>query len=1160
VGNLRAGCCGPGFPDTTRVDCSHPTPWCRVPMTNPSRKRRVLCLFLLPAAMILAIALGVCLIPGAVLNAPWFLPFAETALQRLTGLTVETDAIRFRYPFHLGLEGLAVEGTVGGVDVRIRAGGVEIRSGAGGLLRGSVNSIRVWDVQAAVRFGREGKPSSASAETILEFPGWVRRIRNAQIQNASLEVQSGHAPLGVAGIDLTWRGDPERSSGELTVSLRDPRIREDDLSVRVEEDRFLPGAGPVLLPDLDLASLAAFAGKDLPVSGTLSGSIQPLPHGGGVEGVCLDLRAEDLSVQGDGLAAVFAGGEVALHVRALFPLSMGERLPSLEAFRLNGEASGFVREVLIRDVAIPRDLDPLAFRVSFEMDGGADTTAWDAEGSDGKGVFTVRTTGTGAGLLRGTAPRLAASVSAACTDLPLAVSLLAPDAGLPAGMSWGGGVEGVGHVSGTPQSVMIQGAVKSKSLFLRNAKSRAVPVRWNLALKGWADESGIREMELSTKGFRVGELATLDARADYRPEGVRWRVKTGSVQVQKVAEFLAPALPEPLQGFEWGAHVAVSSDGEFLPGAGGGLKAGFRLQCSQGRFASGDFQRMGEGLALDVSGTVSLGERGSAAVWNAKALVSGGEIVHDGLYVNLAPIRPAFHLEMETAFPPGRVNLTRSGLDLAGLGTFRLSGTRDRQGPDTELRADVEARDVDLEGVSRVLQEGGFAERWPFLHTVQGAGLLGLRVQLYQGSGASAARGRLVLAEGAVSRAASGVSVTGIRADLPFSVGPASALDRLPGGVGAAAEAGLVSCKRVDFRGIVVPGVEARLRIHRDRVDLVRPLEAELSGGRLTIPQFVLSGLTSGEREGRVSLQLEGADLAPLTGGLLGAKVEGRVSAWIPNAGLRDGRFFSESGRIQAQSGGGRLQVEDLALGFSPPADLNGRFNLWADAFPLEALSAGVLQDPPAGTLDGRLAPVEISGGRLRTTGELRVSLWGGRVRISGVRGSNVAGPEPSLEADLEIRGLHLAEMTSPVSFGTISGVMQGEVLGLRIGGRFPYLEAFRLNLETVKVRGVPRKIGARAVENLSRIGGSSVLGAALSSGFLSLFDEYYYRKIGVSAVLAQGWLELHGIPGKGGREYLITRSWRLPTISMPLKVQGDDRKVRFGSWISYVQGFGGID
>jgi hypothetical protein len=272
--------------------------------------------------------------------------------------------------------------------------------------------------------------------------------------------------------------------------------------------------------------------------------------------------------------------------------------------------------------------------------------------------------------------------------------------------------------------------------------------------------------------------------------------------------------------------------------------------------------------------------------------------------------------------------------------------------------------------------------------------------------------------------------------------------------------------------------------------------------------------------------------------------------------GREKGKFFMESGGVQVEQGQGRISVEGREVEYSPPGEMQGRLAATADAFPLETLTGAFLETPVAGTLDGSMTEVEIAGGSMSAQGEFLLSAWDGTVRVSGIRGQGIPGPRPTVEADLLIQHLDLSEMTAPLSFGRISGILYGEVQGLRIGPRFPYLQAFRMKLGTVKTRGVTQKIDARAVENMSRIGGSNALTAVLSSGVMRFFDEYHYKKIGMQGTLEKGWLELHGIP-RNGNEYLILPSLRLPTISMPLKILSPDSKIRFKSWVSTLRSLG---
>ena len=181
---------------------------------------------------------------------------------------------------------------------------------------------------------------------------------------------------------------------------------------------------------------------------------------------------------------------------------------------------------------------------------------------------------------------------------------------------------------------------------------------------------------------------------------------------------------------------------------------------------------------------------------------------------------------------------------------------------------------------------------------------------------------------------------------------------------------------------------------------------------------------------------------------------------------------------------------------------------------------------------------------------------FGGTITVSKIRAAGLPGPTPVAQLDVDLEEIDLAALSSPLRFGRVSGVLQGRIHGLRVRPGFPYATAFDADLETVKRRGVPRKIDATAVATLSRIGGSNQLAAVLSVGLYRFFDEYYYRKMGIRAVLEDGWLELHGIP-KGKREYLIIRAFRVPTLSMPITVMTPNQKIRFNRWLTDIMRLG---
>jgi hypothetical protein len=398
-------------------------------------------------------------------------------------------------------------------------------------------------------------------------------------------------------------------------------------------------------------------------------------------------------------------------------------------------------------------------------------------------------------------------------------------------------------------------------------------------------------------------------------------------------------------------------------------------------------------------------------------------------------------------------------------------------------------------------------------------------------------------------------SAENIETDLPFSLGNLSVLEELEKWKKEEATPGRIRTGNLEFKGIRIPELDIHLLLARDRVEITEPLRMRVAEGNMSIPEFFLEGLLGGERKGRTALEARDLNLPVLTQAFFGKVIGGRLNARVEEAKLEHENWFLV-GELRLRDGDGLLRVAGMDFNLSPSGDLFTRCAVNAERFPLESLTQGLMETPLLGTVTGSLDSVEISNGKLNTRGGIEFSTLGGTVTISGIHAGDLFGPDPFLLTDVAIKGIDLAELTSPLEFGRISGVLDGNLKGFKLGPSFPYVLAFQADLETVKTRGVPRKINATAVKSLSRMGGSNALAAALSSGLYRYIDEYYYKKMGLYATLEDGWLELHGIP-KGGQEYLILRSLRMPTVSMPIKFFTPEPRIRFRRFLSDIMSLG---
>ena len=161
--------------------------------------------------------------------------------------------------------------------------------------------------------------------------------------------------------------------------------------------------------------------------------------------------------------------------------------------------------------------------------------------------------------------------------------------------------------------------------------------------------------------------------------------------------------------------------------------------------------------------------------------------------------------------------------------------------------------------------------------------------------------------------------------------------------------------------------------------------------------------------------------------------------------------------------------------------------------------------------------------------------VFDGEVRIRGLSISDPFGVIPVLRADVDLRDLSLDALTSTFSFGNIQGKLQGRVHGLILKDWKP--TQFDARFATPDDDDSRRRISQRAVENIASLGGAS---AVLSSTFLRLFDEFSYRRLGISCRLENGICHMDGV-APAERGYTIVEGGGLPPR---IDVRGFNRRV----------------
>jgi hypothetical protein len=1117
------------------------------------RKTALILAALLAVMLLLLLALSFAV--GPFLNSRAFQRLALRAVNSMTGLSCAVERIRFAYPFRLTAEGLSVEGRAAEFSFEVHAGRATVVSGPTTILRARVDEIGVEDIELdASVIERSGQKQEAPASLDgrpFEAPAWLWRIGRAALDIATIRLHSKHGSICIEDLYAAW--DREGGGGGKTIrkaTLRlSPGGREGqagDLVFRVTPRQVTALSGPAFLPVLDLAALAAFAGLEIPVTGSLSGAVFPSQGGPplGPEALYLDLFAEDIVLQEELLGLGFAGASLQMSGLVLLPgrgaglgLLLDSVAASVEGLALRGERFG-------------PGLGEADLLGSMHFDTLSDHAEWTLKGQDRLENLSFHAEGSLDGVLRG-ARRAIASVSARARDLrSLALGL--PTAGvLPAGTTIEGTLSAEATLAGSREEMDVRGSVKTSGLEIVSGRTFRLPVLLDADFSGSLGAGGGPvAIRLDSNRFEAGGLFAKKLSLSYGPAGVSGMFAIESVDAPHLVSLLRHHLPGSLSAYQWGGTVDLSVRVRTDAGEQAAVRGHFTARLRNGLFTSPDYRRMGEGIDSDVTGAFHVPADRSSVDLALDVALPKGEIVVGDLYGNLATTRPLLLADLAYHPESGDLRIRSARAMLEGVGDARLEGRLSRRGRAARGKARVDFGPIHLAGLMDRLLREGLGALYPGIGEAEAAGTVSLTSEVDIQGGLYRVLGRLALQEVSLQDSSKGLSVSKIGLELPFSLsaGPDS---MMPSPVlRSSVQPGTLVIEGINFRGLEVPGIHATLLLAGNALRLASPTRIALSGGLVNVDRFSLEGLGwgSGRLKGRATLEIDDLDLAPIVEAATGRAMEGRLTGRFEQMDLDDG-IWTLAGRLALQVRNGDLRLEDIRVQAPLSGRPSGGCSIRASGIPLDALAGGLIRPAPQGTLDGWLPTVRLSEERLEAEGSLTLSAFKGTVTLSGLSAEGLHEPQPTLQLDLDMREIDLRTLTAPFPFGSISGVLEGRVHGLRVHPGFPYATAFDADLKTVRRRGVPRKIDATAVANLSRIGGSNQLASVLSKSLYRYFDEYYYKEMGLRATLEDGWLKLQGIP-RDGKQYLVLPALRIPTLSMPVAVLTPNRKIRFNRWL----------
>lgn len=226
----------------------------------------------------------------------------------------------------------------------------------------------------------------------------------------------------------------------------------------------------------------------------------------------------------------------------------------------------------------------------------------------------------------------------------------------------------------------------------------------------------------------------------------------------------------------------------------------------------------------------------------------------------------------------------------------------------------------------------------------------------------------------------------------------------------------------------------------------------------------------------------------------------------------------------------GRLVVDTWRIRRPGRPDMVFDFDAILTPVSLERLSQALDWPLLAGRLSGVVPEVHYEDGVLTVGGVLLAQAFDGSLTVRNLRLERPFGLVPRLAADIRLDDLDLEQLTRTFSFGKITGRLDGEVKGLRMVRWRPV--AFDAWFRTPEDDRSRHRISQRAVNNLSSIGGGGI-GGALSRGFLGLFEEFPYDRLGIGCRLENGVCHMRGVaPAKDG-DYLVKGRLLPPRIDI---------------------------
>lgn len=183
--------------------------------------------------------------------------------------------------------------------------------------------------------------------------------------------------------------------------------------------------------------------------------------------------------------------------------------------------------------------------------------------------------------------------------------------------------------------------------------------------------------------------------------------------------------------------------------------------------------------------------------------------------------------------------------------------------------------------------------------------------------------------------------------------------------------------------------------------------------------------------------------------------------------------------------------------------------------------------------MDGKVSALiphtSYSQKQLKLGGKLQFNVFDGMLSFDKVVIADPISDFSSFNANIVLNNINLLPLTKAFDFGKMEGWIEGYFNDLVLDNWQP--SSFDMFIGTVKSDKSSHLISQRAVDNLSSMGG---LPGVLSKSFMSIFENFYYDKLGLGCQLLNGRCKMRGIEQDLTRNaYYIVKGGGIPRIDI---------------------------